>query len=42
MLDSLPLGHSCGFALQGLIGNLLLREALLTLDFPAMRLNLTL
>ncbi|MBT8127844.1 MAG: aspartyl protease family protein [Gammaproteobacteria bacterium] len=40
MLDSFPLGHSCGFAIQGLIGHELLREAVLTLDFPAMRLHL--
>lgn len=41
MLDSFPLGHSCGFAIQGLIGHDLLRESVLTLDFPAMRLHLS-
>jgi hypothetical protein len=40
MLDSFPLGHSCGFAIQGLIGHDMLRESVLTLDFPAMRLHL--
>jgi hypothetical protein len=41
MLESFPLGHSCGFAIQGLIGHDLLRESVLTLDFPAMRLHLS-
>jgi hypothetical protein len=41
MLDSFPLGHSCGFAMQGLIGHDLLHESALTLDFPEMRLFLT-
>jgi hypothetical protein len=41
MLDSFPLGHSCGFAIRGLIGHDLLRESVLTLDFPEMRLLLT-
>jgi hypothetical protein len=40
MLDEFPPGHACGFAIQGLIGHDLLREAVLTLDFPAMRLFL--
>jgi hypothetical protein len=40
MLDSFPLGHSCGFTIQGLIGHDLLRKSVLTLDFPAMRLSL--
>ncbi len=39
MLDAFPLGHSCGFAIQGLIGHDLLRESVLTLDFPAMRVS---
>lgn len=41
MLDTFPLGHSCGFAIQGLIGHDLLSKSVLTLDFPAMRLCLT-
>ena len=41
MLDAFALSHSCGFEIQGLIGHDLLREAVLTLDFPAMRLYLT-
>jgi hypothetical protein len=41
VLDSFPLGHSCGFAIQGLIGHDLLHDSILTLDFPAMRLLLT-
>jgi hypothetical protein len=40
MLDEFPLGHACGFAIQGLIGHDLLREAVLTLDFSAIRLLL--
>jgi len=40
MLESFPLEHSCGFVIQGLIGHDLLRESVLTLDFPAMRLHL--
>lgn len=40
MLDAFPLGHSCEFAIQGLIGHDLLRESVLTLDFPTMRLSL--
>lgn len=40
MLDSFPLQHSCGFAIQGLIGHDLLSDSVLTLDFPAMRLHL--
>ena len=41
MLDSFPLEHSYGFAIQGLIGHDLLHDAILTLDFPAMQLLLT-
>ena len=40
MLDSFPPGHGCGFKIQGLVGHDLLRESVLTLDFPAMRLSL--
>ena len=39
-LDTFPLEHSYGFAIQGLIGHDLLHGAVLTLDFPAMRLFL--
>jgi hypothetical protein len=41
MLDTFPLEHSYGFAIQGLIGHDLLHDAILTLDFPAMQLLLT-
>jgi hypothetical protein len=41
MLETFPLEHSYGFAIQGLIGHDLLQDAVLTLDFPAMRLFLT-
>jgi hypothetical protein len=41
MLDSFPLEYSHGFAIQGLIGHDLLHDAVLKLDFPAMRLLLT-
>ncbi len=40
MLDTFPLEHSYGFAIQGLIGHDLLHDAVLTLDFPAMQLFL--
>jgi hypothetical protein len=40
VLDSFPVEQSCGFAIQGLIGHDLLRNSVLTLDFPAMRLFL--
>ena len=40
VLDEFPVEQSCGFAVQGLIGHDLLRESILTLDFPAMRLFL--
>ena len=39
-LDTFPLEHSYGFAIQGLIGHDLLHDAVLTLDFPAMQLYL--
>ena len=38
--DEFPVEQSCGFAVQGLIGHDLLRDSILTLDFPAMRLFL--
>lgn len=41
MLDSFPLEYSYGFAIQGLIGHDLLRDAVVELDFPTMRLLLT-
>ena len=41
VLDSFPLEQSVGFAVQGLIGHDLLRDSVLTLDFPVMRLLLT-
>ncbi len=41
VLDSFPIEQSVGFAVQGLIGHDLLRDSVLTLDFPAMRLLLT-
>jgi hypothetical protein len=40
VLDDFPVGQCCGFAVQGLIGHDLLRDSVLTLDFPAMRLIL--
>jgi hypothetical protein len=40
MLDTFPLEHSYGFAIQGLIGHDMLHDAVLTLDFPAMQLFL--
>ncbi len=40
VLDEFPVEQSCGFAVQGLIGHDLLRDSILTLDFPAMRLFL--
>ena len=41
VLDSFPIEQSVGFAVQGLIGHDLLRDSVLTLDFPVMRLLLT-
>jgi hypothetical protein len=41
VLDSFPVGHRCGFAIQGLIGHDLLHDSILTLDFPTMQLFLT-
>jgi hypothetical protein len=41
VLDEFPVEQSCGFAVQGLIGHDLLRDSVLTLDFPAMRLFLS-
>jgi hypothetical protein len=41
VLDSFPVERCCGFAVQGLIGHDLLRDSVLTLDFPAMQLLLT-
>jgi hypothetical protein len=40
VLDAFPLQSSCGFMVHGLLGHELLRDAVLTLDFPAMRLHL--
>ena len=41
VLDSFPIEQSVGFAVQGLIGHDLLRDSVLTLDFPVMRLLLS-
>jgi hypothetical protein len=41
VLGSFPIEQSVGFAVQGLIGHDLLRDSVLTLDFPAMRLLLS-
>jgi hypothetical protein len=41
VLDDFPVEQSCGFAVQGLVGHDLLRDSVLTLDFPAMRLFLS-
>ena len=38
VLEDFPVEQSCGFAVQGLIGHDLLRDSILTLDFPAMQL----
>jgi hypothetical protein len=40
VLDNFPVEQSCGFAIQGLIGHDLLRNSVMTLDFPVMRLFL--
>ena len=41
VLGSFPIEQSVGFAVHGLIGHDLLRDSVLTLDFPAMRLLLS-
>ena len=38
VLDEFPVEQSCGSAVQGLIGDDLLSDLVLTLDYPAMRL----